>query len=251
MAPPARCSHSEQMAASGSRAGAGRGGPLTLPAWLAAASLDALRAHLVQRHVAGVRAGHHLKHARPLLARHKQPLAHRVVRDAVEHVHVVMLRVALVQAVAQPVQQHPLLDAASGQVDDRDALGLPHVGPQLAVNHLELIQPLDRPPLILDRHLAHQLHGVGVDERHVRRAVCGDEQLAVGGQAPPVTQRPRHLAHLLELPALHPELEDGACLPRELVQHVAQLHQALAKPARVKLDGLLHLARVNHHLAHS
>lgn len=56
----------------------------------------------------------------------------------VEHVQLMVRGVPLVQAVAQAVHEQPVRDLARLQVHARNALGLPDVGPQLAVNHLQL-----------------------------------------------------------------------------------------------------------------
>ena len=113
--------------------------------------------------------GNHLdlKKFGPELSGDEEAVVHGVVGDAVEHGFGIGDLAGLKQAGEIDPAQH----AACRGRDAHNAVGVPDVGVDLAVNVFELVELVDRLAVIADVNVPHLAESGGVEETNLRGAV--------------------------------------------------------------------------------
>ena len=147
---------------------------------------------------------------RPVLARDEQPLGSRVVGDAVQH-RFAVARALRIQRAQVDEPEH----LASRRRDARDAIVVPNVRPDLAVDVLELVQLRHRRAVGAHLDLARDGERLRIAETDRRRAVAHDELPAVVSEPPPFAVVLHRALDFERLEVVH---DDDAVLPRELIQ---------------------------------
>ena len=115
-----------------------------------------------------------LEYLRPELSGDKEPVVSGVVRDAVEHGFVVGELAARHQA----FEIDPADDTARCWRDAGDAIGVPDVGVDFAVDVFEFVEFLDWLAVVFDGDAAGFVEGFGIEEAQGRGAVAEDEDFA-------------------------------------------------------------------------
>src|SRR5688572_3141588 len=121
-----------------------------------------------------------LEQLRPALPGDEDALLRRVVRDAVQAV----LVVAPLAVGEQPPQVDDRDDVARLGIDAQDLVLVPDVGPDLALDPLELVELALRHARGAHAHAAADLQRLRVDEAQLVAARRRDQARAVGRQAP-------------------------------------------------------------------
>ncbi len=114
------------------------------------------------------------------LAGHQQGAGLAVVGDAVQDVRGDQGRRVWIET----AHVDPAGDGAGLRREAHDVVGLPHVGEDLALDVLQLVQEADLAKGVVDQHEAVDAEVLGIDEEHGRGAIAHDELPAVGGQSP-------------------------------------------------------------------
>src|SRR5262249_41752906 len=121
-------------------------------------------------------------------------------------------------------------------VDPDDVVGVPDVCPHLALDELELVQPLKRPPVPGDGEPARGSESLGIEVCQDVAAVAQDKARAVIGEPPSLALVTEFTKQPERREVVH---EAAAGLPAQLHESVADAGEALAEHVGRKL----HLAR--------
>src|SRR5580658_4459270 len=116
----------------------------------------------------------------PQLAGYEKPVVRLIVRDAVED----GFRAGPVGIGKQAGEVNPAKDASGSGGDAGDAVGVPDVGVDLAVDELELVELGDGDAVVADGDTAEFVEGFGIEEAERGGAVGEDDAFAVLGEAP-------------------------------------------------------------------
>lgn len=173
-----------------------------------------------------------LEQSRPALAGDEQASARGVPGDAVEHAGGGAIR----QGCAQPGGIEHTQDFAALRVDAQNIVGVPDVGPDLAVDVFELVESVDRDTVVVYPQAPNDGEIVGVEQAQGRAAVAHDQMRAVPGQPPALAGvvQPRHL---FERIAVIDECDAG--FPGQLVEAVIGERQAFAEVTVVETHAAL------------
>src|SRR5918998_945681 len=117
----------------------------------------------------------------PQLARDEEAIGLRVVGDAVEDVDRAFLPVLLCK---QAGQVDPAGDLSRLGIDACDAVSLPDIGPDLAVDDLELVEIRDRSRTLINGDGVELRERLRVPDEQAVGAVAHDQPLTISGQAP-------------------------------------------------------------------
>src|SRR4029077_13139452 len=122
-----------------------------------------------------------LKQLRPQLSGHKQPVARRVVRDAVQY----RIWVRQFAPVDQSGQIDPTQYLPCPWRDARDLFAVPDVRVDLIVDVFEFVQLLDRMSSLVGHMNATLLAKIlRIEKAQISRSIAQDQLLAVVRQAP-------------------------------------------------------------------
>ena len=125
-----------------------------------------------------------------------------------------------------PVKVYDPFDHACRRVDDDDLVGRVDVGPQLAVDPLQLVEEIDRHAFERHRRAFLAFERRRVERVDIGRAVRHVELLPVGGQSPAFAG----VAELLDFLACFQVVDIGFVrLPRELVQLAVEQRDPFAE----------------------
>src|SRR5690606_30113417 len=139
------------------------------------------------------------------------------------------------------------LDRAVRGRDPGDPVLVPDVGPDFAVDVLELVQAGDGLAAVAHGDLAHDREAVRIEKLQRRRAVAHDQELAVVREAPALSAVREGLDHVERLDVVD---DADLILPGELIEPIAEDRDALAEEIAREAPLLLDPAGLEIHPAH-